>query len=141
METIPPIEATITQIEVAWELKRAGHSAQEIADQLGKDRATNYRWLKGLRMRGLRGYQATFRQAKHGASNVRVFGSVARGEATPESDVDLLVTFPAQVGLYELVGLSQELEALLGRSVSVVPAPITGDERFKLAVLADAVPL
>ena len=55
--------------------------------------------------------------------------------------MDLLVTFPAQVGLYELVGLSQELEALLGRSVSVVPAPITGDERFKLAVLADAVPL
>ncbi len=60
------IEVTITKIEVAWELKKAGHSAQEIADQLGKDRSTIYRWLKGLRMYGLRGYQAYFRQAKRG---------------------------------------------------------------------------
>jgi len=79
--------------------------------------------------------------AKYGASNVRVFGSVARGEATAESDVDLLMCFPPQFDLFDLVSLSQELEDLLGRPVSLVSEPITGDERFKQAVLADAVPL
>jgi hypothetical protein len=43
--------------------------------------------------------------AKYGASNVRVFGSVARGDATPESDVDLLVTFREGSSLYDLSGL------------------------------------
>jgi uncharacterized protein len=59
--------------------------------------------------------------AKHGASNVRVFGSVARGEARPDSDVDLLVD-----GLENTAwgggGLLIELEALLGRKVDLVSA-------------------
>ncbi|NPV67783.1 MAG: helix-turn-helix domain-containing protein, partial [Anaerolineae bacterium] len=57
---------TITQIQVAWELKRVGHRVDEIAEQLGKHRATIYRWLKGIRMRGIRGYVAYFKQAKKG---------------------------------------------------------------------------
>jgi predicted nucleotidyltransferase len=56
---------------------------------------------------------------KHGATEVRVFGSVARGEATPESDIDLLVTFAPDYTLWDHIGLEQELERLLGRKVEV----------------------
>lgn len=58
--------------------------------------------------------------AQHGASNVRVFGSVARGEAGPESDVDMLVALADDRSLLDLVGLWQDLEDLLGRKVDVV---------------------
>ncbi|MBF6605165.1 MAG: nucleotidyltransferase family protein [Chloroflexi bacterium] len=58
--------------------------------------------------------------AEHGAHNVRVFGSVARGEAGEESDIDLLVDMePGRSGL-EQAGLILDLEALLGRKVDVV---------------------
>jgi predicted nucleotidyltransferase len=60
--------------------------------------------------------------ASHGASNVRVFGSVARGTAGPTSDVDLLVDFEAGRTLLDHVGLWRDLEALLGRAVDVVSA-------------------
>jgi predicted nucleotidyltransferase len=60
--------------------------------------------------------------AAHGASNVRVFGSVARGTAGPVSDVDLLVDFEPGRTLVDHVGLWRDLEALLGRSVDVVSA-------------------
>jgi uncharacterized protein len=58
--------------------------------------------------------------ARHGASNVRVFGSVARGEAGPESDLDVLVDLAPERSLLDHVGLQQELEELLGRRVHVV---------------------
>jgi transposase InsO family protein len=57
---------TVTQIQVAWELKKAGRTAEQIAAQLGRHRATVYRWLKGIRMRGIRGYVAYFKAAKTG---------------------------------------------------------------------------
>ena len=57
---------TVTQIEVAWALHKAGHSADEIAVHVGKHRSTVYGWLKGIRMRGKRGYVAYFKQAKRG---------------------------------------------------------------------------
>lgn len=60
--------------------------------------------------------------AAHGASNVRVFGSVARGSAGPGSDIDLLVDFEPGRTLLNQVGLWRDLEALLGRSVDVVSA-------------------
>ena len=56
---------------------------------------------------------------KHGAYNVRVFGSVARGEAGPTSDVDLAVDVQPWVGL-EFLGLWDELEDLLGRKVDLL---------------------
>src|SRR5665213_4083895 len=59
---------------------------------------------------------------EHGASNVRVFGSIARGTAGPASDVDLLVDFEPGRTLVDHVGLWRDLEALLGRSVDVVSA-------------------
>ena len=58
----------------------------------------------------------------HGASNVRVFGSVARGTATPTSDVDLLVDFQSGRTLVDHVRLWRELEALLGTGVDVISA-------------------
>ena len=60
--------------------------------------------------------------AKYGASNVRVFGSVARGEDTPQSDIDLLVDLSPRSGLVALGRLERELSETLGVSVDVVPA-------------------
>jgi len=58
--------------------------------------------------------------AKHGARNVRVFGSVARGEAGPESDLDLLVELEPDRSLLDHAAMIQELETLLGRRVDIV---------------------
>lgn len=58
--------------------------------------------------------------AKHGARNVRVFGSTARGAASDDSDVDILVDLESGRSLLDHVGLQLELEELLGRSVDVV---------------------
>ncbi|MBC7908416.1 MAG: nucleotidyltransferase family protein [Rhodospirillaceae bacterium] len=58
--------------------------------------------------------------ARHGATQVRVFGSVVRGEDRPDSDVDLLVLPDDTCGLIELIAFQQEMETLLGRRVDVV---------------------
>jgi predicted nucleotidyltransferase len=59
--------------------------------------------------------------AHHGASNVRVFGSVARGQANQESDVDFLVTLEKGRSLFDWGGLVADLEELLGIKVDVAP--------------------
>ena len=58
--------------------------------------------------------------AHHGAYNIRVFGSVARGEAGAGSDIDLLVDLEPNRSLLDLGGLQVDLEALLERRVDVV---------------------
>ena len=58
--------------------------------------------------------------AQHGAYNVRIFGSAARGAAGPESDVDLLVDLEPGRSLLDHIALIQDLEDLLGRKVDVV---------------------
>lgn len=57
--------------------------------------------------------------AKYGAYNVRVFGSVARGEAKDDSDVDFLVEMETGRNLLDRIGLKQDLEELLNREVDV----------------------
>jgi predicted nucleotidyltransferase len=57
---------------------------------------------------------------RHGARNVRVFGSAARGEASPVSDIDLLVDFEPGRTLLDQVALIADLKELLGRDVDVV---------------------
>jgi predicted nucleotidyltransferase len=58
--------------------------------------------------------------ARHGARNVRVFGSVARGDDRTDSDIDLLVEMADDRSLLDLVALEQELQSLLNRPVDVL---------------------
>jgi predicted nucleotidyltransferase/DNA-binding XRE family transcriptional regulator len=91
----------------------------------------------------LREHRAEIKAAAEaaGAGNVRVFGSVARGEDTPESDVDLLVDFPAsERGLFPLLRLASEVERLVGRPVDVAAVEVmSGPVRER--ALAEAIPL
>ena len=76
----------------------------------------------------------------HGASNLRVFGSVARGEDRPDSDVDMLVDLQPSVSLIGLGKLEEELSRILEHDVDVVPAsglkPSVREQIF-----AEAIPL
>lgn len=56
---------------------------------------------------------------RFGVRSLALFGSVARREATEESDIDLLVQFDQPIGLFELFALQDELEAILGRPVDL----------------------
>jgi uncharacterized protein len=76
--------------------------------------------------------------ARHGARNVRIFGSVARGEADEASDIDFLVEMEPGRSLLDLGGLQVELESLLGRPVDVVT--VRGlKARIRSTVLREAV--
>jgi len=72
---------------------------------------------------------------EYGASNVRIFGSFARGEQTKTSDVDLLIDPPEKMSLLDLVGLKIDLEDALKRKVDVILArsvkPALRDNIFK----------
>jgi hypothetical protein len=77
---------------------------------------------------------------RHGALSIRVYGSVARGQATDASDLDLLVEWEPDRSLLDVVGLKQDLEDLLGITVDI------GSERglhwfIRDEVLREAVPL
>jgi hypothetical protein len=78
--------------------------------------------------------------AKYGARNVRVFGSVARGEADDLSDIDFLVEMEPGRSLLDLGGLQAELEALFGCHVDVVTEKGL-KARIRGRVLAQAVPV
>ncbi|MDZ4656941.1 MAG: nucleotidyltransferase family protein [Bythopirellula sp.] len=76
----------------------------------------------------------------YGASNVRVFGSTARGTSTADSDIDILVALAVGRSLLDQVGLKQDLETLLGRCVDVL---VEGgiSPYLEQQILAEAVPL
>jgi uncharacterized protein len=79
--------------------------------------------------------------AKHGAYNLRVFGSVARGEADENSDIDFLVDYSLdQVSPWFPAGLVIDLEKLLGRKVDIATEAVLKD-RIRERVLREAVPL
>jgi hypothetical protein len=78
--------------------------------------------------------------ARHGASNVRLFGSVARGEERPDSDVDLLIDLDTERGFGDYLGLAEELEALLHRRVDLLLARSLSPF-FRPYIEADARPL
>jgi len=76
----------------------------------------------------------------HGAYNVRVFGSVARGEDTESSDVDFLVSMEQDRNLFDQAGLLSDLQELLGRKVDVA----TDDSLYWLIrrrILSEAKPV
>ncbi|MCZ7644002.1 MAG: nucleotidyltransferase domain-containing protein [Planctomycetota bacterium] len=78
--------------------------------------------------------------ARYGARNVRVFGSVARGTATAESDIDFLVTFDPSSSLMDHAALLAALEELLKRKVDVAPDDCLRP-RVRARVLQEAVAL
>lgn len=78
--------------------------------------------------------------ARHGARNVRVFGSAARGSEGASSDVDLLVDMEEGRSLYDLVALQQDLEQLLHRRTDVLTANALSPY-LKDRILTEAQPL
>ena len=60
--------------------------------------------------------------AKYDAVNVRIFGSVARGDDRPDSDINFLVDVQRQWSLFDHIGLIQDLEDFLGRKVNLLTA-------------------
>jgi len=86
-------------------------------------------------MRDLRGVLR-----KYGATGLRVFGSVARGEDTDASDVDLLIDVPKGTTLVDLAGLMLDLREVLGRNVDVLTTGAL-DGEMRERVLSEAVPL
>ena len=78
--------------------------------------------------------------AKHGAHNVRVFGSVARGEADEQSDIDLLVEFDPGRSLLDHAALWLELQDLLGCKLDVL-SDRGIKPRIRERVLREAIPL
>ncbi len=78
--------------------------------------------------------------AKHGAYNVRIFGSAARGEADEASDIDILVELEEGRSLFDLGGMLMDLENLLACQVDLVT--VRGlRKRIRERVLREAVPL
>jgi hypothetical protein len=86
----------------------------------------------------LRAHQQALRQA--GITHLSLFGSVARNEAGPDSDIDLAAEFDpaAKMDLIRLVGLERELGDLLGRRVEILPEPIRKD-RLRVNVERDRI--
>lgn len=93
----------------------------------------------GRRLRGRRRAVVDMAE-RRGARNVRVFGSVARGDDNEGSDIDLLVDLDGGVGLFALAGLERELSGVLGTKVDVIPAD-TLKRRFRDEILAQAISL
>jgi hypothetical protein len=76
----------------------------------------------------------------HGAKNLRVFGSVARGEDTSESDVDMVADLPLGIGLFELGVFERELSEILKVKVDLVPSD-GFRQRVRDEVDTEAIPL
>jgi hypothetical protein len=90
----------------------------ELREVPGLDRLTG---PLGKRVRGARS-RLKAAAAAHGASNLAVFGSVARGEEGIDSDIDLLVDLPEGMGLFGFGRLQSDLAAILDAHVDLVPA-------------------
>lgn len=77
---------------------------------------------------------------RYGVKNVRLFGSVARGEADDDSDIDLLFERPDGMDLFTMVGMGLDLSDILGVDVDVSPDGVL-KEHLRSEVLTDARPL
>lgn len=78
--------------------------------------------------------------ARHGATNVRIFGSVARGDERPDSDIDMVVDISKKMGLIALTSLEKEFREILGVPVDLSVSSELGP-RIKIEVDRDAVTL
>lgn len=77
---------------------------------------------------------------KHGASNIRVVGSVARGDARPDSDLDLMIDMAEGRSLWDMAGLHMDLQDLLGCEIGLMTEAGLR-ERVRLEVRREAVAL
>lgn len=144
-------EARKLLIEAASDAKQAGMTQREIATALDRSQPEVSRLLKlappifqaksqlgALLVEKKR--QVLDVVASQGCGNVRVFGSLARGDDTPESDIDLLVDIPDDFSLFDLGGLQVDIQDLFDVHVDVIPARgLKGDIRS--TALRDAVRL
>jgi len=94
---------------------------QELGSQRGPNPSRNrYDGLMSIDELRLRRREILSVADRHGARNLRVFGSVARGDDHPESDIDLLIDVERGRSLLDVIGFEQELGQLLGRRVDVL---------------------
>ena len=109
--SIPALAALIDAAgyELALELRRQPQRLRRLAGPVGRQ----------VRRRR---HDLIAAAEAHGVRNLRVFGSVARGEDRPDSDVDLLADLPAGLSLIGLGRLEADLEAILGTRVDLIPA-------------------
>lgn len=116
-----------TGLHLAVEVRKPAPARARLTGPLGRRVVAHRRALIGA-------------ASSRGASNLRVFGSVARGEETADSDVDLLVDLAPGTGLLGLAALERDLSEILDAKVDVVPA---SDLKPGIAgeVLDEAVPL
>ena len=119
-------------------LAACGRSLQLTAPQLRKVRqpSSGTRLALIRRMRGRLDVAAR----RHGISDLRVFGSVARGEENPDSDVDFLVNLDRGRTLLDLIGFQQEAEDILGVGVDV-SVPRMMKERVRARAMREARPV
>jgi hypothetical protein len=133
-------------VRAAREGAAAGLSQRQISEAIGRSQPEVSRLLRfhgrtPLARAVERNRAAILRAATMaGMRNVRVFGSVSRGEDTPSSDLDLLVDVVGDVGLFDLSRLESTISKMVNAKVDVVPA---AGLRPNLSekVLAEAVPL
>jgi len=77
---------------------------------------------------------------KYHVKTLRMFGSVARGDSHPDSDIDLLVTFSQPVSLLQMVSFERELSFLVGKKIDLV-TPKSISKYLKSRILAEAKPI
>jgi len=111
----------------------------EVRVQIVPVKASNLNSKRAAKLRKKRG-EINSLLARAGASNPRIFGSVARGEDAELSDIDLLVDFDTSRGLLPIIELNSKLSKLLGERVEVSPADALKRSILENA-LAEAVPL
>lgn len=121
--SLPVLERLVaaTGLELELHVRRAPAALARLSGPLGRRVRAQRTEIKGL-------------AAKAGMTNLRVFGSVARGQETVNSDIDLLVDLSPNTGLFALATLRGELERLLEAGVDLIPADSIKDSMRPSAV-------
>lgn len=124
----------------------AGMSQRQIAECVGRSQPEVARLLRFQPM-SARGRAVSAKRSEilriareAGFTDVRIFGSVARGEDGPASDVDLLMTAPPGVSLLDLARLERSLSEVVGEKVEIVPDSGLRSS-VRQAAIAQAIPL